>query len=234
MYIRIKNTVLKKNILYYILAILLITAACNKDSSLEYDMGYNYYPINTGHWIIYQVDSISWNEFFDSSSDTFQYQIMEIIESEFIDNEGRTTARIERYKRNSDTNQWIIKDVWFANLTSSTAEKVEENIRYIKLKFPCKIDYEWNGNAYNELGEQTYTYEYTNDEYSINDLDFDSTVKVIQKNEMTLISRKYSSEVYAKNVGMIYKSFTNLKTEATGEIVDGITYTYKVKSWGDQ
>ena len=97
-------------------------------------MGYEYFPNDSGIWVQYVVDSIDYDDEF--GNDTFQFQLLEKIESKSIDNEGRDAQRIERLKRPNDSSIWRIKDVWYANLTESKAEKIEENLRYVKLNFP--------------------------------------------------------------------------------------------------
>ena len=195
-------------------------------------MGYKYFPVNVGHWVVYSVDSISYDDF-TGNIDSFHFQIKEKIESVFYDNEGRETQRLERYKRNSDTSQWVIKDVWVINLTKATAEKTEENIRLVKLVFPPSKNVEWDGNLYNYNGPQTYKYMSLYSPYSINNITFDSTIIVLQKQEATLISEKQEIEVYASHVGMVYKKYVDLTKEPTGVITKGVDYTYTLISFGN-
>ena len=45
-------------------------------------------------------------------------------------------------------------------LTTSRAEREEDNIRYIRLGFPISSTITWDGNAFNTLGEEeTSTYD---------------------------------------------------------------------------
>jgi hypothetical protein len=156
------------------------------------------------------------------------------MESVFVDNQGRNTSRIERYKRLNDTIPWMIKDVWYANLTSSTAEKVEEDVRFIKLIFPVRAGDTWDGNAFNTLGEETYTYGDVNTPYSTILFNFDSTVTVIQRDDTSAIRREYSIEVYAKHIGMIYKKFISQGLDpVSGQVTDGTDYSYTAKGWGE-
>lgn len=214
------------------LIILAFLTSCKKDKDLPpADLGYNYYPNNVGHWVSYHVDSVAWNAF-DGTVDTFHYQIKEIIESIFTDNQGRPTMRIERYIRQSDTNAWVIKNVWYANRTASTAERVEENIRYIKLIFPVNLSAVWNGNAYNSLSEQDYTYTTVYKPYSVGIYTFDSSLTVTQKDQATYIDTDYAIEVYAKHAGLVYKKFIHKVTQP-GEPLDGMDYSYTIINWGD-
>jgi|AntAceMinimDraft_17_1070374.scaffolds.fasta_scaffold06147_2 hypothetical protein len=223
----------KNKIISIIIILLLIVYSCEEKSTLPpIDLKYEYFPVNTGKWIIYDVDSISYNDF-TLDTDTFVFQIKEYIESSFIDNSNKNTQRIERYKRNNDTLNWSIKDVWYCNLNNTTAEKVEEDVRFVKLVFPVIISKKWDGNIYNTYESQTYKYIDVDVPYSINGITFDSTLTVLQKNITTLISEDYSIEVYAKNTGMIYKKFIHLEKEITGDIKKGVDYSYTINSYGN-
>ena len=184
--------------------------ACKKDTEVtQVDIGYNYFPDEVGSFVIYDVDSLYYNDF-TSKIDTFKFQIKEKITENFSDLSSRTTQRVERFYRKNASEIWDIKDVWFANKTSNTAEKVEENIRLVKLVFPLKENLKWNGNRYNNLGEQNYSLKNFNTQYSVGTLKFDSTLTVLQLADSNLIEKKYAYEVYAKNIGLIVKRSIHL------------------------
>jgi len=208
--------------------------ACKKDPAPPVDVGYDYFPTDVGTWVIYDVDSIVYDDF-NNSIYTYEYQIYERIESTFTDGEGRETQRIERYKRDSTNGAWIIKDVWFANRTNTTAEKVEENVRFIKLTFPARSGNTWDGNASNTIEEWEYRITEYDVAKSINGVYFDSCLTVLQKDYPTAISKEYYLEIYAKHVGLIYKKSINLEI-SSGNVLDsldkGFDYTIQVNSYG--
>lgn len=206
--------------------------SCKKDVAPPLDVGYGYFPTNVGHWIIYDVVTIE-HDAPVNKHDTAVFQIKEIIESTFLDNEYRETQRIERYLRSDSTLPWVIKDVWFSNLTSSTAEKVEENVRFIKLIFPISLEKTWDGNVSNPQDIWNYEYTEVDAPYTINILSFDSTVTVLQIDEGNLIEKNYALEIYAKNVGMIYKELLLLETEVDGTITIGSELTMNINSYGN-
>lgn len=62
------------------------------------------FPTEVGRYVVHQVDSISYNDFFTPVKiDTAHFQLKEVIESVFTDNEGHESERIERYVRYADT-----------------------------------------------------------------------------------------------------------------------------------
>jgi hypothetical protein len=184
--------------------------SCKKDKEvIVIDLGYNYFPDKKGTYVIYQVDSLFYNDF-TSTIDTFQFQIKEKITENFNDLSNRATQKIERFYRQNSTQDWLIKDVWFANRTSNTAEKVEENIRFVKIVFPLKKDLSWDGNRFNNLGEQNYTLTQINEAFKLGSLSFDSTIYISHAADSNLIEKKLAYEIYAKNVGLVFKKELNI------------------------
>jgi hypothetical protein len=219
----------KEIILSFITLTFIFFTSCKKEVVPEHiDFGYTYFPVNISHYIIYDADSIVYNDF-TGTVDTFSFEVKHYFESEFIDNSGRTCQRIEIYKRNNDTLPWQIKHVWHSIRTEYTAEVVEENIRYIKLSFPVKKFKKWNGNAYNTEGEQIYKYISVDEPYANKYLYFDSTLTVLQKDDSTLINTDYAAEIYARNIGLVYKKYLHLEKKITGIIKKGLDYTLTAK-----
>lgn len=179
--------------------------ACKKDKEVvKVDIGYEYFPNQVGNYVIYRVDSLYYNDF-TLSIDTFQFQIKEKLSENFTDLSNRVAQRVERYYRKNESENWVLKDVWFANRTENSAEKVEENIRFVKLVFPLKKDNDWNGNRFNQLGEKTYTLSRLHEPMTLGNLSFDSTLYVLQQADSNLIEKNFACEIYAKHAGLIYK-----------------------------
>ena len=199
--------------------------SCKKDKQPPEDMGYNYFPNQVGRYVVYDVDSI----YYDNASlnpnthlakvDTVKFQLKEKIQSIYYDNSNRPAIRLERYiKLHSDTISyaqmpWTLRNVWAENRTSTTAEKVEENIRYIKLAFPVTSSQTWDGNAQNTLGTMNYTYNYFDIPSKINNFNFDSTLQVAQLDMSTAISKQYYIEKYVRNVGLVYKLIIDIQSQ---------------------
>ncbi len=235
---------MKNLLLQTLVVIVLLFAACKKDKAVEtVDIGYNYFPTEVGRYVVYQVDSISYDDFFSPVKiDTAHFQLKEVIESVFTDNEGRASERIERYVRYADTLPWSLRDVWYQTRSTTKAEKVEENVRFIKLTFPTQNNQKWNGNALNTIGTYTYEYKSVDTKKTVNGNVFDSTLTINQIVDSNLIEKKYQVEVYAKNVGMIYKRFVDVQDKGitiepgplSGRIDAGTDYTYRIIEYGKQ
>lgn len=233
------NKRLKYGYFLFVLLSVVFSSGCNKEENNDIPLiDYNYFPDDIGHWIIYEIEEIQ----IDAPSevyDTSRYQIKEIIASEFLDNSNRVTLRIERYIRENDTTSWEIKDVWYANLLTSSAQKVEENIRYVKLSFPVALHKSWDGNAYNTYDEQEYEITAIDTSETINDIFIDSVLTVTQRDWESLIDKYYSVEKYAKNIGIVYKNYINIELALTDtslpiedRIITGSLYTQKITGYG--
>lgn len=221
---------------------ILLFFSCKKDRELEEspDLGYDYFPVTMGKYIVYDVDSIAYIQLPSADTITTKFRIKEVIDSMFKDNQGRDTYRITRYKKNYsptisyDDIPWVIQDVWTANLTATTAEVVEENTRYIKLTFPIVKNNKWNGNAQNTIGEWQYKYTEVDKALTLNGLSFENTLTVLQKKETPAIYYKNYEEKYAKGIGIIYKEVSDYTfkivngTLFPGQIYEGVSYKMTV------
>ena len=215
------------HLVFLLFASFLAFNGCDKESVVEEHLYHEYFPVNVGHWVVYDVDSIVYDDF-TGEIDTFNYQVKEVFDSNYTDASGNESIRLERFIRNEPGAAWEIKNAWSARRLPARAEKVEENIRYIKLAFPPKINKTWNGNAYNIKDEQSYRITNIHKEHTINELSFDSVATVLHIDEQTLISEKYRVEKFAKNVGLIKKEYVDLEKEVDGNIVSGVDYKYRV------
>jgi hypothetical protein len=231
--------------------------SCKKDSSTTVDVGYDYFPIKTGAYIIYDVDSTYYDDFYVPSKATNnKFLLKEKIQSIFNDNLNRPTARLERYVKyydsivSYDSIPWTLKDVWVENLTAFTAEKVEENVRFVRLVFPVQLNKSWNANSQNFLNEQDFTYNSVDVAANIGGIKFDSVLQTVYDDGGGILtSRNYFTEKYARRVGLIYKQEINVQsqppTNATTaqlqifyaqpilqRITSGYQYTWTIRSSG--
>ncbi|MEP7168659.1 MAG: hypothetical protein ABI855_04760 [Bacteroidota bacterium] len=201
---------MKFPIIYLFIIISVFFLSCgDKNNSVSPNNDYSYFPSNVGHEIIYDVDSIS-KSAFKLSTDTFHFQIKEVIESTFTDNEGRPALRLERYRRSDASQPWEIFKVWTANVTGTNAEKKEDNITFIKLVFPVALNQKWNGNVKNDMDAKEYKYTAVNSHESFNSISFDSALTVLQKDlDDRIYQKDYEIEKYATGIGMFFRESFN-------------------------
>ncbi len=187
---------------------------------------YNYFPLDTGSYIVYHVDSII-HEFADDLTNNpdslktfYHYEVKEVIDSTFIDGEGDKAFRISRYYRDTVTSPWSFTALWTAKVTNQSAQRVEENLRYVKLSFPVKENKSWNGNLFNYLSEEDYMYEEVDAPLSIGGFNFGSSLTVLQMEDFNLIHQILKKEKYVYGVGLAYRERDSLNVV----VVQNITY----------
>ncbi len=204
-------------------AVCVLLFACrDKQDTLDIDYKYGYFPLDTGRYIVYDVDSVfSYNSNF--TRDTIHYQLKELVADTFYDNLDRLNYRLELYRRSNSTSPWVIDRVWYAIKTQYNAQKVEDDIRFIKLVFSPEQDKAWNGNIYvpttdpfRDYKNWDYHYETVDVPYSINGFSFDSSLTVSAVNDSTFISKRLRKEIYAKNIGMIYQDWEIKNKQSAG------------------
>lgn len=215
---------------------LLLAMACQQHSQDPLTIDRSYFPLETGRYCIYDVDSVGYWGFADTVI-IATYQIREDIDSAFTDDTGGQTFRILRSYRKSDADPWVVTDVWSANYTPATAEKVEENLRFIKQVYPIAEGRRWYGNQYIPtdsplvyLKDWQYRYRNVHRPAAVGDFQFDSTITVVQKDQQNVIEQIYYEEKYAKNVGLVYKVEKNISTQP-GQPWDGFEITYRLKEY---
>lgn len=199
--------------------------SCDKDPELASasDLGYDYTPLTVGSWWEYEVDSIDHNAF-TQTVDTFHFYLREELESAFVSADVDSAYRIERYVRQSLTDAWRLQSVWQCGLTHTRFERVEQNVRYVRLAFPVGWNMEWDGNAFNTASDQVYEYDDLEQPYDGQYLSFDTTITVIQMENVNIIEIQEAHEIYAKGVGMVFKHITDLDLQNSS----GIEYTQQL------
>lgn len=228
----LKQNIKMKLLTYFSFTLITLTflfQSCGETSDVPIDFGYDYFPLEVGKYMVYDVDSVIYDITTGSPSVTTNVlQVREEITESFEDNEGRTVFRLERAERRNANFEWSVKDVWTTTATDRQAERVEENLRFIKLVFPVSTETTpWNGNKFIDentvisvAGEsisifKNWLYEYrTEDEaVEVGGQTYNDVATVYQADEENLIELRLSMEQYARGVGMIYREMKILDTQ---------------------
>jgi len=207
--------------------VIALFSSCKKEVDVEViQFGYEYFPTSVGSYRIYLVDSIG----HDITSDTSQFQIMEVVEDEFTDNLGQPTFSIGRYKRYTSSGDWLFQTVWVEKKTSTFAQRVENNKRYIRLVFPISDESAWDGNAFNNEDPWNYTYSGIGSSRYVGPFNLPNTLTVNQRNYVNLVDQEIAYEVYAKDIGLVYKKLIDLNIQQDG--LTGIELEMSILSYG--
>ena len=200
--------------------------------------GYDYFPLETGRYVIYDV-----NEDYYSLTATTPvqraYQVKEVVGTAYADVTGRQAYRLLRYRRSAGNQPWQADSVWSARLVDEEAIRTENGLDFVKLRFPVSDRLRWNGNRHNAVGGDEYEIRNSGQPYRVSDKEFSETVTVVAQQDSTLLSQDKRLEVYARQVGLIYKQRIQLQYCASTpacignyQIDYGIRQVYHIHSFG--
>lgn len=197
-------------------------ASCKKETEAPYD-NTNYFPLQTGKYILYDVDSIVHDDFNETSVSYHSQMRYDVVDS-FIDNQGRLSYTINVMWRKTTADAFSPSDVIQVTKTATGLEWVQGNVRLLKMIFPVAEGANWNGNsAVSTLDPQLdeymvdkygWNYKYANlgAEFDPGNNPFYNTVTVNEVDEKTneavgdnYADRNYSQAIYAYGKGLIYK-----------------------------
>jgi hypothetical protein len=216
--------------LLYILVVTAIFLGCKSDKEeFKTEPLSDYIPTTAGKYIIYRVDSTVFPDF-GRKTEIHVYQEKHVIDDKITDALGRDSYRVFRYLRDSAGKQpWVPSGSYMITPTATTTEVIENNLRFVKLAAPIKIDDTWKGNRY--LPDEAYDplYDFNND-FDIADWDYtytsigesivlnNNTIKDVITvdgiNDVVNVpvtdpanygSINYQQEKYAKGIGMVFQ-----------------------------
>jgi hypothetical protein len=229
-----------KTTVYILLGLVLFLFSCKKDSEVvPTTKGYSYAGLTVGKYVVYDVDSIFYDDF-DNSVNQYYFQIKELVQSKYIDAEGEEAYRIERYKKDTAVSpNFELQMVWNSKITPTTYQKVENNERFVKLIFPVKEGNTWNGNSLNNRDAWEYECVSAHTPEQIGGIGLDSVVTVTQfdDGDEILIQRQFYQEKFAAKIGLVYKKVIDVEkafNNQTGfyENSLGVDVTYTLNSYG--
>ena len=212
-----------------VISVLILSACSKKTEDFKTAAISDYFPLQTGKFITYSLDSTVVYLNFGASKAVISYQVKYVVDSLITDNLGRPAYRIFRYIRKTPADSWQADNTFMAVPTTNGMELIENNFRYIKMKLPISEGYSWKGNSFIDtyslnsmvkyLDNWDYTYDSLNFPAKIGALTIDSTLKVAQRDEVigdptnpnSYSEINYGEEKYAKGIGLVYRRFLHLE-----------------------
>ncbi|MCU0376577.1 MAG: hypothetical protein MUF24_14820 [Chitinophagaceae bacterium] len=208
-------------------SVLLLIGCSEKKIDLQSPALAAYFPLKVGKYIEYRLDSTVLTQF-GRDTTVRSYRVRDSIETEITDARGRKGVRMVRYMRDvAGTLPYRPAYTFMAvNSNGDWIEFIENNLRFMKLRFPVREGFEWKGNSFIEtntlnsdvryLADWTYRYLDVDKPLTLNGKTYDSTITILQRDEVIpegpfnpqfFKQYDYSIEIYAKNIGLIYKNF---------------------------
>jgi len=203
------------------------------------DMGYDFFPLEIGDYREYRVLNIEYSILGDH--DTAFYLLKEMVADTFMNQSGEVTYKLNRYTSNPEDINWRLDSIWTATKGTTNLVVIENNIPYVKLNFPVRENYIWDGNAFNTSNSDDYTYKDAYAPIEIEEKVYNSSVKVIHEENLDfIVSTNIRNEIYAEKVGLIYKESIILyyctENECLGDTVieQGKKYKQELIDYGKE
>ena len=195
--------------LSFILTTSLISCSTNCKDCAAAPTGIAYFPLKENAFIEYDVQE---DEFALGRAPVSRtYQLKELIVEKYTDATGQSIYRIVRFSRANTTQNWQTDSTLTIRLTANQAIRNENSRDFVKMVFPVYEKSFWNGNAYNNGGEDKYELQKVGKLLKINGQTFENTATVVQQNDSTLVGQDKRTEIYAANVGLIYREKITLQ-----------------------
>ncbi|MFZ1806859.1 MAG: hypothetical protein WAU36_06550 [Cyclobacteriaceae bacterium] len=204
--------------------------ACSEDPELISQKDTDYFPIQVGAYFVYDIQETKYTPI--EGQKDFLYQSKILVTDSFRNNAGGTTYVIKRSTKNDGESEFEYLDTWSVRIDISQVVVSEGNTSFVKLAFPLSAGRQWNGNALNTLGGEESCGDdsaFSCDVYEIGDIGFqfdlngdilNETIEVIQNNNTDLIVKQdVRSEIYARNIGLVYKESTILEYCTVGSCI---------------
>ena len=170
-------------------------------------LGLQFFPIDFQNTDTYAVEEINYNN--DGTIDTSRYVLQDEWSGSILYDGG---AKLEGYRyRISQDGQKEILSTIIKTRTSTLAKLRVGNSEEVKLSFPISENKSWNGKTEGFV-EDEFTAFKVFQSYELADSTFESTVRVIQEDNQDSISNfDQRIEVYAANIGLIYRISSQLE-----------------------
>lgn len=188
----------------------------------------DYFPLTVGKYITYRLDSTNTTRFGADTAVT-RYRVQDLVDASITDGLGRKAYRIRRTISDTAANSVFRSSNTFMVIPQQTdwIELVENNLRFMKLRFPISEGFQWKGNSFIDalsvnspvryLYDWDYRYANVGEPFTVLGRTFENTITVLQRDEefpegpfstsQPYKQWDYSIEVYARGVGLIYKNF---------------------------
>lgn len=191
---------------------LFVFFACNKKVELNSILvtSDNYTGLKIGNISYYDVRHIFHDAQVDRH-DTLEFKLKSSVEDTFRDNANNLRYLIRRYRWNDTIANWESFKTLSAFVHENYYIESEDNIYKKKLYLPYTFNSTWNSDGLNANDTLHYRYMQFIPSLFFGSLKIDSVIPVKQQFYKTYVDLKRKNEFYAKNKGMVFRCFKDLK-----------------------
>jgi hypothetical protein len=234
----VKRGLSLKTFIKYFAVTIIIIASCDNEEHASPGIGLDYFPLQTGFYHIYDVESTQYTKGNDPIYETFE-MLVEVVDS-FASTTNEITYVIHRSTRPNSDAAWSVFDTWSARKNDRELVINEGNVPYLKLVFPVRMGSKWNPNKYNTRGADEIEITSLQYPFQLAGTTFDETLTVSHNDPDEIVFYDVREDIYAKGVGLIYKEVTQLNyctldhCKGQQKIDEGIEYKQVLKEYGLQ
>lgn len=221
--------------------------ACEENEPVQPDMGYEYFPLKVGAYLLYDVSETS---ILNNQETTINYELRSTVTDSVKSETGTVTYFITREKRTSATESWQPFETWSAQLSGNKLIQNESNVTFVKLTFPPSLNLKWDGNEFNNLPDNGNLFnDSKSTQYVISDISnsfslpnglLATEVITVTQNSFNdkFIGRDERTEVYSRNLGLVYREVIQLTyctaSDCYGQqkVSNGVIISQSLKSHG--
>jgi len=219
----------------FFLFILFALSSCTRLSDFSLDPGYDYYPLETGHTTVYEVDSVIYSPLLAGGRDTFRWELKTVIGDTFQDAEGRSAFFVDHYWRRKGEKSWQRPKRGIVLNTGQRIEYQYNNIRLIPFVFPPVKGESWEGTAFIPDNDTFAFYrDWKNTFLSVDEaLDrdsmyFEQTAHVLEVEEENLLEYRHSEARFARGTGLVERIQFNLRF--VGSVIPNLPWEEKANN----
>jgi hypothetical protein len=194
----------------YFIVVFLVLNSCRKTEETRELKGFEYYPLKIGDVKLYDVDSFFYDPFFNTT-DTVKRVIKEEVKEKIVNEDNDTVYRIELSIYNQKLAKWQVFQSFTRNIIGNYAIETKDNTKEVKMLFPIATyktrgsTYIWNVNMFNQLDPKYIKFNKVFTPYTIGTDTYPNTINIQLNKTLTGIVNDVREEVYAKDIGLIYK-----------------------------
>ena len=219
---------MKKILVFSLFVLVFLNCSDRTVEDFPIDFGYEYFPTTIGQFYVYEVDSIIYDP---SEIGTEVLSSQTLVREELIDttldNAGATWYVIERSERQNTAEPWAVKLRYRITRDEEKAIRNEDNLSFISMVFPLEEGKEWDGTRFfdetlivsiaGESIEQYKSWEASivslGQAFQMDNTSFPDVVEVALADNENLIERRFSKEVYARDLGLVFREMLILDTQ---------------------
>ncbi|MCC6817890.1 MAG: hypothetical protein IT245_03235 [Bacteroidia bacterium] len=202
---------MKNRHIWYLIILLSGINACRSSQEEAIVKGLEYFPIKIGDKKTYKIDTVVF-DLFQKRIDTFSNIVYEEVVEQFVNFYGDSVYRIELSTFNTTKQKFVVFKSFERSIKDNYAIEKMDNSTEVKMIFPISnyktkgSSYTWNANMFNnrEPDIVKYTSVFTTFNNGINSYNNCVSIKLNKPLNGPIVN-KIKEEVYAKDIGLVYR-----------------------------